>query len=482
MWKSSEINTYPLTLDVLKTMLAGISEASIIERCPPSGNPIWIIYLDTLVDEARINESILKPLLTLTDSPVPERILNCKFTEIHTLQDAEQQLMRGAVIVHEPALNQWWTTVLPVTLGRPVGKSETETIIYGPQDSFTEQIDQNITLIRRRLPLSTLKSEQFTAGSLSSTSVSLLYIEGLTNTNLISNTKEKLAALNYDIFLDSGQIGVFIEDHANSLFPQLQQTDRPDQCAYSLAMGKVVILVDNSPFALIGPITFFHLFQSPEDYIHRWIVASFLRLLRFFSFFLSLILIPVYVALTAHHYQMIPLPLLFVLIESRSKLPFTPFWEGLIMLVILEIIKEASLRMPNKTSQTLGVVGGIVIGQAAVEAGFASKVLIVLLGVSGIASFLSPNYQISKANTVIQLTFLCLAAYFGIFGIILGLIVLLAHLNGLTSLREPYLAPLTPLYFKDWKDFVVRVNLHWMETRPSYLKPLKKWRYSRRRR
>ncbi|MBW9234515.1 spore germination protein, partial [Leptospira santarosai] len=237
--------------------------------------------------------------------------------------------------------------------------------LFGAKDSFSEQVEQNITLIRRRLPINELKAEKFTVGSLSETSIVLMYIEGLTNPDFVSTVKDKISEINFDLFFDSSQVAAFLEEHENSIFPQFQQTDRPDVVAHSLGLGKLTILVDNTPFALVAPITFFHLFQSPEDYINRWVVASFLRIIRYVSFILSVTLIPFYVALTTHHYQMIPLQTLLVLVDSRSKLPFSPFWEAFIMLIFIEIIKEASLRMPTKTGQTLGVIGGIVIGQAA---------------------------------------------------------------------------------------------------------------------
>ena len=186
----------------------------------------------------------------------------------------------------------------------------------------------------------------------------LMYIEGLTNPEFVSTVKEKISEINYDLFFDSSQVAAFLEEHQNSIFPQFQQTDRPDIVAYSLGLGKITILVDNTPFALVAPITFFHLFQSPEDYINRWVVASFLRIIRYVSFFLSITLIPFYVALTTHHYQMIPLQTLFVLVESRSKLPFTPFWEAFIMLFFIEIYKRSKFKDANKNrSNTWGYWG-----------------------------------------------------------------------------------------------------------------------------
>ncbi|CAM5237748.1 Spore germination protein OS=Lysinibacillus sphaericus OX=1421 GN=LS41612_12420 PE=3 SV=1 [Lysinibacillus sphaericus] len=308
-----------------------------------------------------------------------------------------------------------------------------------------------------------------------------MYIEGLTNPEFVSIAKKKILEINYDLFFESSQVAAFIEENPDSIFPQFQQTDRPDVVAYSLGIGKITILVDNTPFALVAPITMFHLFQSPEDYINRWVVASFLRIIRYVSFILSITLIPFYVALTTHHYQMIPLQTLFVLVESRSKLPFTPFWEAFIMLIFIEIIKEASLRMPTKTGQTLGVIGGIVIGQAAVEAGLASKVLIVMVGISTIASFLVPNYLVTKANSLIQFILLVCSSFLGIIGIVLAMIIILAHLNGLSSLRQPYLSPVAPFYGKDWLDLFIRGPLVKMKERPEHLKPLKKKRYQARR-
>lgn len=485
-WKKEKKQTLQkgqqnLSLGLLKKILANLEDAEIVDRQKPDGQCFTLIYIRTLIDQERMNEALFEPLLHCTNESIQDCISTSKAEEIFTLGEAEKQILAGSVIIFDSFKKQWWSVLLTNNLGRSIETSDTETILYGAKDSFSEQLDTNITLIRRRLPVTELKSEKLKVGSLSETTVVLMYMEGVTNPEFVSIAKEKINKINFDLFFDSSQIAAFMEDHQNSIFPQFQQTDRPDVCAYSLGIGKLIILVDNTPFVLIGPVTFFHLFQSPEDYINRWPVASFLRLIRYISFILSITLIPLYVALTTHHYQMLPLQILFVLVESRSKLPFTPFWEALLMLIILEIIKEASLRMPTKSSQTLGVIGGIVIGQAAVEAGFASKVLIVLVGVSAIASFLVPNYLVTKANTMIQFVFLILSSFLGVFGIALGMIIILAHLNSLTSLRQPYFAPVAPLYWKDWIDLFIRGPLTKMKTRPDHLHPFQKWRYSKRR-
>lgn len=468
-----------ISLDALKYNLENMNDAVIVEIHNTEAEPIKLIYIKTLIDQERLNESIIEPLKHGSFNKIAECITASHVSNVTTLEEAQKQLMHGSVLLYNPMHKQWRAIQLENPLSRSVQPSGTETVIFGSKDSFTEQIDQNITLLRRRLPLTELKTEKFSVGYLSQTTVVMMYIEGLTNPEFISTARSKIEAIDFDQFLDSSQVAAFMEDHQHSVFPQFLQTDRPDACAYALGEGKITILVNNTPFALIAPITFFHLFQSPEDYFLRWPITSFLRLIRYGSFIISLLLIPLYVALTVHHYQMIPLQLLYVLLETRSKLPFSPFWEALLLLFILEIIKEASLRMPTKTSQTLGVIGGIVIGQAAVEAGFASKILIVLVGVSAIAFFLVPNYLMTKSNVLIQFLFLVLASLLGVVGIILGVIIILAHLNKLTSLQQPYLAPVAPFYWRDWLDLFIRGPLTSMKTRPEYLRPLQKFRYKK---
>ncbi|MFC4355642.1 spore germination protein [Chryseomicrobium palamuruense] len=470
-----------LSMEALKKILVQMDDAEFVEIDISYLRKIHLVYIRTVIDQEKLNESIIKPLTHCSKPSIQDCLMNSKIIPIPNFIEAKKQLLLGSVLLFDSSLNLWLAVPLRNPIGRSIETSDTETILFGAKDSFSEQIEQNITLIRRRLPQHELKTEKFTIGHLSETTIVLMYIEGLTNPEYISTVKEKISEINFDLFFDSSQVATFLEENQHSIFPQFQQTDRPDVVAYSLGIGKITILVDNTPFVLVAPVTFFHLFQSPEDYINRWVVASFLRIIRYVSFFMSIVLIPFYVALTSHHYQMIPLQTLWVLFDSRSKLPFTPFWEAFLLLIVIEIIREASLRMPTKTGQTLGVIGGIVIGQAAVEAGFASKVLIVLVGISTIASFLVPNYLMTKANSLIQLILLVLSSLLGLIGIVLGLIAILAHLNSLSSLKQPYFSPVTPFYRRDWVDLFIRGPLVKMMERPEHLKPLKMKRYKARR-
>lgn len=443
------------------------------------GRKIKLFYIRSLVDQKLVESDVVLPLLHAPDGHAGQKVISEDRVEVTSLQQAEELVLQGGILIFDERGN-----ICAVNkrnqLSRAIESSEQESIVYGPKDSLNELIDKNLTLIRRRLPVASLKSKQWTVGSLSKTTVVLLYVEGIANPELVRIAEEKIDQIDFDIFLDSSNISALMEDHIYSVFPQFQQTDRPDVLAAALASGKLVWLVDNTPFALIAPITFFDLFQSPEDYVHRWMVGSFLRGLRFLAFVIALFLTPSYVAVTVHHYQMVPLQMLFLLMQSRSEIPYPPFWEALFMLLTLEILKEASLRMPSKSSQTLGIVGGIVIGQAAVEAGIASNVMVIVIAISAIASFLVPNYLMTNANKLLQFSLLALAAWLGMWGIGLGCIWLCIHLHGMTSLGQPYLQPLIPFYASDWKDTLIRSPLPKMRTRPAYLKPLQRMRISKR--
>jgi hypothetical protein len=471
-----EKRSSPLSPWHIQQLFRDIHDAQLHEL--DTGNQtVKLFYIRSLVDNKQVQSDIVLPILHASGTQSGQTVISEEVVEVNTLQQAEELVLQGAILVFYENGN-----VCAVRkqnhLGRAIESSEQEAIIYGPKDSLSEQLDKNLTIIRRRLPVSNLKSKKWMIGSLSKTSVALLYIEGIVNPELVLIAEQKTREVDFDLFLDSSHVSAFMEDHVNSVFPQFQQTDRPDVLAAALSSGKIVWLVDNTPFALVAPITFFDLFQSPEDYVHRWMVGSFLRVLRFVAFLITLLLTPVYVAVCVHHYQMVPLEMMFVLIQSRSEIPYPPFWEALFMLLTLEILKEASLRMPTKSSQTLGIVGGIVIGQAAVEAGIASNVMVIVIAISAISSFLVPNYLMTNASKLIQFALLILAAWLGMWGIGFGIIWLSIHLHGLTSLGQPFLSPLSPFFRTDWKDTVLRLPLSVMRTRPAYLKPLQRFRVS----
>lgn len=230
-----------------------MDDGELIEHRINRDRNVTIIYIRTLIDQERLNESIIQPVKNCSEEMIHTSLSSAKATAVTRLDEAQKLLMQGHVLLHDTTSN-WWAVPLENTLGRSIEQSESETILYGPKDSFTEQIDQNVTLLRRRLPLTELKTEKFSAGYLTKAKVVMLYIEGIANPEIIA--RKKISKLDFDLILEQSNLAAFMEDYIHSVFPQFQQTDRPDQCAYSLGLGKIVILVTNTPYALVAPITF----------------------------------------------------------------------------------------------------------------------------------------------------------------------------------------------------------------------------------
>lgn len=260
-------------------------------------------------------------------------------------------------------------------IGRSITTPEVEFSVIGPKEAFVESIDQNVNLIRKRLPVKELIVEELTIGSLSKTKVSVLYLESIVDPINVKTVMERLKNVQFDAITDSSYIVQLISDNKNSPFPQLLDTERPDRVTAILAEGKVAIFVDGSPHALIAPTTLVEFFSSFEDYFLNWMLSSFFRLIRLFSVAFSILVTPVYVATLSYHYELIPKDLMNTLVSSRRDIPLPPIFEALVLELTIELLREAGARLPTKVGQTIGIVGGIVIGTASVEAGLTSNVL-----------------------------------------------------------------------------------------------------------
>lgn len=475
---TSDSVTENLSAETIENLFSNMADFNKINLNTPGGNEYTLHFLKSLINVDQLNLTVILPLLHGNKGSVPLSIGSIEVTEIDTLHKAMENLLTGSILIEDIVQEKYWSIVIPRDLSRSIDTSQQESILYGPNDSFVEQIDQNITLIRRRLPIAQLKCKDFTIGSMSKTKLYLIYIDGLVDSEILITMEEKIRNIDYDVFLNTSDITSFLDDNKNSLFPQYQLSDRPDVIVSALSSGKISLILDGTPFVIAAPITFFELFQSPEDYVHRWLVGSFLRTIRFIAFLITLLLVPAYVAITTYNYEMLPLQSLIIVLTYRSDVPFNPVIEAFLMTLTLEILKEGSLRMPSKIAPSLGVVGGIVIGQAAIDSGIASPVLVVCVAISGLASFLVPNYLMTNSSKLIQFIFIGLAGLWGSFGIILGLLFLGIHLNSLTSLDRSYIAPLAPFYSKDWKDVIIRSPVQFMKTRPEYLQTQNKNRTS----
>jgi hypothetical protein len=268
-----------------------------------------------------------------------------------------------------------------------------------------------------------------------------------------------------------------IADNSLTPFPLFTTTERRDRVIYALITGQVAVISEGSPSFITGPSTLFDFFVSPEDYYLPWALGSFFRLIRIFGVIFSLFASALYVALMTFHYEVIPKELLGKLISSRQNVPFPPFVEAIFLETTIEFLREAGARLPNRIGQTLGIVGGIILGQAAVEAALTSNVLIIIVSLSALASFVTPIYKMSNAIRFLRFPIIILAAIWGAFGIAIGLCFLLVHLSRLKSLGSPYMAPFYPMRFRDLKDSLIRASYQQTDKRPSYLRPLSFIRY-----
>ena len=350
---------------------------------------------------------------------------------------------------------------------RSVSEPQTETVVRGPREGFTEVLRVNTSLIRRKIKNSSLRMDTMTIGTRTNTLVCLTYIDDIANPELIREVKRRLGTINTDAILNSGYIDELIEDSTYSIFQTINYSEKPDIVAARLLEGRCALVVDGSPFVLTMPMLFIECFQSPEDYAVRSYYATFLRIMRLIAFFVSLVAPAVYVALTTFHQELIPTPLLFTIAASSEGLPFPSTAETAIMLITFEILKEAGIRLPKPVGQAISIVGALVMGQAAIQAGIVGAPVVIVIAITAVSSFVSP--VVSDSTAILRWYLLLLTSIMGGFGIAIGLLTILIHLASLESFGSVYLHPFLPLYAADLKDSIVRVPLWEMRTRPEEL-------------
>ena len=430
-------------------------------------------FIATLVDEKTIQESVLPYLLEESFKHIDDVKKIIPLADIIFSEDIsqiEERLFSGSVVLTVTGNeNKFCFLGAQKVIGRNVSLPEVEFSVIGPKESFVESINQNINLIRKRVPIKELIIEKQTVGSLSKTQIAILYIDGITNTENVNTVRQRIKDIEFDEITDSSYIVQIISDNQNSPFPQLLDTERPDRISAILAEGKVAILVDGSPHALIGPTTLVEFFSSFEDYYLNWILSSFFRLIRLFAVLFSILVTPVYVATLSYHYELIPQDLLSTLVASRRAIPFPPILEALFLELTIELLREAGARLPTKVGQTIGIVGGIVIGTASVQAGLTSNILLIFIALAALASFTTPVYRIGNTIRILRFPFLLFAELWGLLGILVCFCFLLTHLIRLTSLGRPYLEPLYPPRRMDLRDAFIRLSFDKQRKRPFLL-------------
>ncbi|WP_088042632.1 spore germination protein [Bacillus sp. EAC] len=357
------------------------------------------------------------------------------------------------------------------TIGPPLMESTT----LGPQVGFVEDIDVNINLIRKKLPITDLHLKELTVGELSKTRVAVMHLSGIADEENLHTVTQRIKEIQYDHISDSSYISTMIGDNTNSIFPQSIPTERIDRAVAGLTEGKIVIVVDGSPNLILTPALIDETIIAMEDYYVNWVLATFFRLLRIFGLTLAVFITPLYVAVLTYHYELIPPQLLESLVSSRASVPFPPIIEVLFLEITIELVKEAGLRLPSKIGQTLGIVGGIVIGQAVVEAKLTSNILLIFVGLGTLASYTSAIYKFNNTIRFLRFPVILMSQFIGLLGIFMSFIFLIAHLLRLTSLGRPYLGSYpyrkTAIY-----DLWIRLPFSKQMKNPTNLRPNKKIR------
>lgn len=435
---------------------------------------LTLIYIENLVDALTLNNHILKDLLkftNLTPENIPSILTIAQVKLADEIGKAVIAMMDGTVLIHVEGYSQVVLANIPTNESRALSIPENESQVIGAQVGFNESLSTNVSLIRRSIKNPNLCNEKFEVGKQSKTTVAMLYIKGVASDEMVNTLRQRITDLKVDSVIDSSNLEQLIDDNSLSIFPQMLLTERPDKLCAELLNGKIGVIVDGSSLAIVCPHSFLEFFQSQEDQNLRWQIATFLRLLRFSAVVLSIFLSPLYVASLTFHYEVIPQTLLVPLSESRAMVPFPPIYEALLLELFIELLREAGIRLPSKVAQTVGIVGGIVIGTAAVQAGITSNILIIIVALGALASFTTPSYMMGNVIRIIRFPLIVLAGLWGFYGIMLGLCFILIHLLRQTSLGSPYTAPFYPPRLLDWRDSLIRLPLPFTFKRPSNTRP-----------
>ena len=424
---------------------------------------VTLIYLSSLIDKLTLHETVITPLL----QSKANILQTAELIDTNDLPSIITAITEGHTIIYFH-LEDLYLSV--ATFSPPMGAimpTDSESTVIGPQNALTESLETNISLIKRRIQNTNLKNKNFVIGKETNTKISVMYLNHIVNKENLDIVFNKIEKIDHPGFNDISILQQLMDDHPFSPFPQYYETVRTDTTTSSLMDGRIIILMNNSKSVMICPISFFDLFVSPEDYYNRWTTASLLRSLRFFGFFLTITLTPTYISVLTHHPEMLPFDVLLNLQESRGKVPFSPVMEVLFMELVIEVLREAGTRMPSKIGQTIGIVGGIVIGTAAVEASLVSNTLIVLVAISALLSFLSPNFIMSNSSRSVRYLFIVAAGMFGLYGQMIAFAWLFYHLLTLTSLSTPFMTPLIPRKWTDLYNSVIRLPTRYLKQKPG---------------
>lgn len=467
-------------LEALFAKCGDVAQKTIVLERAEGSTRIHLIYIDGLVDVQQVEDSVVKPLIyewrgrdtrDIWSSIMYKEAHAIEITREQSFDKAVNSVLKGDTAIFVDGYYEAMivsTKKLPL---RGIEENDKEAGMRGPKDSFNEGFRSSTALIRRRIRDVRLKVEQGNIGQRSKTDYAIMYMEDIANHSLVEDIRERIEKYDIDGIFDSGMAEHLMEDNWYSPFPMFQSTTRPDKVASGLVEGRVAVVFDNSPEVIMAPNNFNMLLQASDDYYNRWAVGTFARILRYIAAFLAITFPGLYIAVTVFHSEMLPTKLLYAIASARTMVTFPIVVEMLIMEFLFELLREAGIRLPGPLGNTIGVVGGLIVGQSAVEAGIVSTIVVIVVALSAIASFAIPNEEFASVFRLLKFFIILTSACMGLFGFILGLLVIAVHLSDLKSFGVPYLLPVVGDIKGNKsgkKDFVIRGPLKTLKYRPLW--------------
>lgn len=433
------------------------SKDYIFKEIVVDGKKLVLIFNDVLTDSNSINEFILRRLILLSRKKDLKNLDNLlPMSNLKTIEEKEilYYVNNGYVVI---VIDKIYACEVRASIDRGVNTVDGELTITGPKDSFTENFNTNLGLIRKRIKTSDLKVYDMDIGKRSKTKVGVLYVDGIARKKIYERIIEVLGRINIDGIIDSSYLKTTLEGQ-KSFFPTIMMSERPDKSAMALLEGKVVILVDMSPYALILPSFFIDFFHTTDDYYQKSFNTTFIRLIRFIAFFIAIFTPALYISVTTRNYDFVPLPLLVMLKAGRTFVPFPAYIEAIFMIVCFEILKESDLRMSFASGSSISILGGLILGDAAVSAGIVSPIMIIVVAISSIAGLIFSSVELGNAIRIYKILLLLLGTLFGMYGVLIGSIYVFYKLFTLKVFGIPYTVPFIPLDKNEIKDTFIKAE------------------------
>ncbi|SOC10629.1 spore germination protein KA [Ureibacillus xyleni] len=436
------------------------------------GKMAAVLYISTITDTTIIEDHILRPLLQNKDAnKTIENIISAPtITNVQVIEDIITNLNLGNTVLLIEGFEEAYVFSTAKFDGRSIEKAENEVVLKGPKEAFNESANSNISLIRKKIKNENLIVEASTISKRSKNELYILYVKDISNEKLLNKVKNKINSLDMDSIQNVSILEELIVDYPKSIFPTVLYTERPDRASTFLESGFIVLIMENSPAALILPATFWSFIHNPEDHYLRFIYGNFIRALRMVALFITLFISSIYISVTNYHAEMIPPDLLLAIAATREIVPFPAIVEILIMEICFELIREAGLRVPNPIGPTIGIVGALILGQAAVQANLVSPLVVIIVALGGLSSFAIGDINMNSSIRLIRFLFIFSAALFGFYGMTALFVLGIFNIVLIRSFGVPYFAPMTP-YYKSSRDTIFRKTLKREIFRPGYIKP-----------